>query len=77
MDRRGGCSVLVGKPELRRQFGRPSCRWEDYIKMILKSIRWERAGWIIVVQDRDKWQAVVTMVMNILGPYNKLNFLTG
>jgi len=45
--------------------------------MILKSIRWERAGWIIVVQDRDKWQAVVTMVMNILGPYNKLNFLTG
>jgi hypothetical protein len=27
---------LVGKPEGRRQLGRPECRWEDNIKMGFK-----------------------------------------
>jgi hypothetical protein len=51
IERRGGCRVLVGKPKLKRPLGRPSCRSEDDIKMILKGIRWEGAGWINVVQD--------------------------
>jgi hypothetical protein len=25
--------ILVGKPEEKRPFGRPRCRWEDNIKM--------------------------------------------
>jgi hypothetical protein len=29
-------SVLVGKPEGRIQLGRPRCRWEDVIKMVLR-----------------------------------------
>jgi hypothetical protein len=29
------------KPEIKRLLRRPSCRWEDDIKMILKGIKWE------------------------------------
>ena len=32
-ERRGGCRVLVGKPEGRRPLGRPKRRWEDNIKI--------------------------------------------
>jgi hypothetical protein len=28
--------ILVGKPEGKRQLGRPRCRWVDNIKMVLK-----------------------------------------
>jgi len=31
--------------------------------------------WIDVFQDKDKWLAVVHMVMNIPVPYNAKNFL--
>jgi len=34
-ERRGLYSVLVGKPEGGRPFGRPKHRWEDNIKMDL------------------------------------------
>jgi hypothetical protein len=30
---RGVYRVLVGKPEGKKPLGRPSCRWEDNIKM--------------------------------------------
>jgi hypothetical protein len=32
-ERRGVYRVLVGKPEGKRPFGRPRCRWEDNIRM--------------------------------------------
>ena len=35
-------SVLVGKPEGRRPFGRPRRRWEDNIKRDLQEVGW---GW--------------------------------
>jgi len=38
---RSAYSLLVGKPEGRRQFGRSRCTWEDNIKMILK--KWDGA----------------------------------
>jgi hypothetical protein len=34
-------SILVGKPEGKRPFGRPSRRWEDNIRMDLREIGWE------------------------------------
>jgi hypothetical protein len=30
--------VLVGMPEGRRPLGRPTCRWEDGVRMDLKEI---------------------------------------
>jgi len=37
---RGVYRVLVGKPEGRRQLGRPKRRWEDNIKMDLHEVGW-------------------------------------
>jgi len=34
-DRRSVYRVLMGKPEGKRQLGRPRCTWEDNIKMDL------------------------------------------
>ena len=41
-----------------------------------KEISWECVNWIDVAQDRDKWQAVVNVVMNLQFPYNVGNLLT-
>jgi hypothetical protein len=35
---RGVYRVLVGKPEGKRTFGRPMCRWEDTVKMLLQEV---------------------------------------
>jgi hypothetical protein len=34
-ERRGAYRILVGKPEGKRQIGRPKCRWEDNIELDL------------------------------------------
>jgi len=34
--KRSVCRVMVGKPEVKRPFGRPRRRWEDNIKMDLQ-----------------------------------------
>jgi DNA-binding transcriptional regulator GbsR (MarR family) len=39
-ERRDVYRVLVGKPEIKRQFGRPRRRWEDNIKMDLQEVGW-------------------------------------
>jgi hypothetical protein len=44
------------------------------LKWIVKKVGWEGVYWIHLAQDRDKWQAVVNMVMNLLE--NAGNFLT-
>jgi hypothetical protein len=56
--------VLVGKPEGKRPLGRPRRRWEDGIKMDLTEIGWGGVEWIQLAQDRDRWRAVVSAVMN-------------
>jgi hypothetical protein len=63
--RRGAYSALVGKPEGRRPLGRPRRRWEDNIKMDLLEVGWEGADWIDLAQDKDRWRALVYMVMNL------------
>jgi len=48
-DRRVAYRVLVGKPEGKRQFGRPRCRWEDNINMDLQEVRretWSGLMWL-------------------------------
>jgi hypothetical protein len=40
----------------------------DNIKMDLREIEWDDTDWIDVVQDRDQWRALVSMVMNLWVP---------
>jgi len=67
-ERRGVYTVLVGKPEGKRQLGRPRCRWEDNIKMNLQEVGCEGMDWIKLVHDRDSWWALVKAVMNLRVP---------
>jgi hypothetical protein len=57
--------VLVGKPEGKRPLGRPRRRCEDGIGMDLKEIGLGGVDWIRLSQDRDRWRAVVSAVMNL------------
>jgi hypothetical protein len=62
---RGAYRILVGRPEGRRPLGRPRRRWEDNIKMDLQEVGLGSMDWIDVAQDRDRWRAVVSAVMNL------------
>jgi hypothetical protein len=44
---------LVGKAEGKRQLGRPTHGWKNYIRLDLREIGWEDVDWIHVAQDRD------------------------
>jgi hypothetical protein len=57
--------VLVGKPEGKRPLERPRHRWENGIKMDLREIGWGGVEWIHLAQDRDRWWAIVNVVMNL------------
>jgi hypothetical protein len=65
---RGAYNILVLKSEGRRPLGRPWCRWEDNIKMDLGGIGFGDVDWIHLAQDRDRWRALVNMVMNLRVP---------
>jgi hypothetical protein len=61
-------SVLVGKPECRRPLGIPRRRWEDNIKMDLREVGCGCVDWRKLTQDRDRWRALVSAVMNLRVP---------
>jgi len=61
---RGVYRVLVGKPEEKRPFERPWCRWEDNIKMDLQDLACGGMDWFELALDRDRWRALVNAVMN-------------
>ena len=64
-ERRG---VLVGKPDGKRPLERPRRRWADNIKMDLQEAECGGLDWIELAQDRDRWRALVSAVMNLRVP---------
>jgi hypothetical protein len=60
--------VLVGRPEGRRPLGRPRRRWDNKIKKDIQEVGWGGMDWIDMAQDRDRWRAVVSAVMNLRVP---------
>ena len=65
---RGVHSVLVGKPEGKRPLGRPRRRWEDNIKMDIQEVEGGCGDWMELVQDRERWRALVSTVRNLRVP---------
>jgi len=65
---RGVNRVLVGKPEGKRPLGRPRRRWEVNIKIDLQEVGGSCGDWKELTQDRDRWRALVSTVMNLRVP---------
>ena len=65
---RGVHKVLVGKPEGKRPSGRPRRRRDDNIKMDLEEVGRGCGDRMELAQDRDKWRALVSTVMNFQVP---------
>jgi hypothetical protein len=60
--------LLVGNPEGKRLLGRPRRRWVDNIRMDLGDLGWGDVDWIGLVQDRNRWIALVNSVLNLRVP---------
>jgi hypothetical protein len=55
----------VGTPEGKRPLGRPRRMWEDNIKTNLRETKLGGMDWIDLAQNRDRWMAIVNMVLNL------------
>jgi hypothetical protein len=80
------CSTYEGKESCIQDFGWGDLREGDHLgdlgvgrgiilKWIFKEWDWVM-DWIELVQDRDRWWALVNAVMNLWVPKNAGNFLT-
>ena len=58
----------MGKPEGKRKLGKPRRRWEDNIKMGLQEVGCGGVDWIKLIQDRDRWRALMNAVINLRVP---------
>jgi hypothetical protein len=67
-EKRHAYRTFLGKPEGRRPLGRPRRRWEDNITMDLRDAGWGGMAWIHLSLDRDQWQALVNITMNLQAP---------
>jgi hypothetical protein len=67
-EKRNVYRLLVGKPEGKRPLGRPRRRWINNIKMDHLEIGLNVVDRIGLAQDRDRWRALVNLVMNLRIP---------
>jgi hypothetical protein len=67
-DKRNLYRILVGKPEGKRQIGRPRSTWVDNITIYPREIEWDGMDWIDVAQDRNQLRALMNTVMNLRVP---------
>jgi hypothetical protein len=61
----------------RDQWGDPGIDRKIILRQIFR--KWDVGGmdWIELAQDRDRWRALVNVVMNLQVPENEGKFLTG
>jgi hypothetical protein len=58
-EKRNTYRIFLEKPEGKRPLGRPTCRWEDNIKMDPREKGWGGMDWIHLAKDKDQWRALV------------------
>jgi hypothetical protein len=58
----------VRESEGKRPLGRPRHRWDGNIKMELKKVECGGMDWIELAHDRDRWQKLVNVVLNLQVP---------
>jgi hypothetical protein len=61
-EKRNAYRLLVGKLEGKRPLGRPRR------KMDLGEVGWSDVDWMGLVQDRNKWRALVNSVLSLRVP---------
>jgi hypothetical protein len=61
---RGKCKGFWWESQ-KRSLGRPRRKWEDVIGMGIRETGWRSVEWMQLAQDRDRWLALVNMVMNL------------
>jgi hypothetical protein len=68
LEREKSTSFLVGMPQgqMDLPLERPRCRWKCTIKVELEGIGWKSVNWVGVCQNKDKWRAVASTLMNLL-----------
>ena len=54
----------MGNAEEKKALGRPSSRLDDNIKMDLEEVGKGCGDWMELAEDRDRWRALVSTVMN-------------
>jgi hypothetical protein len=67
-EKRNAYRLLVGKPEGKRPLRRPRRRWVDNIRMDHGEVGWGDVDWIGLAQDRNRWRALVNLVLNLRVP---------
>ena len=68
MEEGSAFKILTGKPTGKRSLQRPRRRWEDHIRMDLQEIVINAGNCFDSAQDRDYWEALVNVVLNLRVP---------
>jgi len=58
----------VRKPEGKGPLGKSRRKWEYNIKINLQEVGCGGMDWIDLASDRNRWRALVNMVMNLWAP---------
>jgi hypothetical protein len=67
-EERGVCRVLVGQPEGKRPLERTRRRRVDSIRTDVQEVGCGYMDWIGLAQNSDRWQTLVSAVMNLRVP---------